>query len=134
MANQPGSKAATSPRKFDRELVRGTLIPRAVQIALGLWMIASVFSWPHSRVQAVVAWSTGGLTVLMAVFSIWISSFRMLLALAAAWLLVGTLIAPAHLVTVVNNLACAIAILLLSFLPKSDEGLFRRAARRGEAH
>lgn len=111
---------------FDRDALRSALGPRLLQILFGAWLIVSVFLWPHSRVQAVVAWTGGGLAVALAVVSLWVTSFRLLLGLAGIWLLLGTLMAHASIATLVNNIACALAIIGLSFLPPGEIKLFRR--------
>lgn len=109
------------------------LIARAIQVGLGAWMLASVFVWPHSRLQAVVAWSGGGLTIILAVVSIWLTSFRMLLGLAGGWILLGSVTSASNALTVVNNVVCALAILALTFVPRPEIRPMRRP-ERGGAH
>lgn len=76
-----------------------------------------------------VVWAAGGLTVLLAIASVFVQPLRLLLGLVALWLIIGTFIQAALIPTLVNNLFCAIAIFVLSFFPPGNVRLFRRVGR-----
>ncbi len=97
-----------------------------MQVALGAWLVLTVFLWPHSRVQAFLALGAGGLTVGLGLLSAKLSSLRILTALVGVWLLVASFVSPGGPLTLFNNLAAALLILVLSFFPLGDEPLVRR--------
>ena len=107
-------------------LSRRTWPPRLLQVVLGAWLIVTVFIWTHSRVQAFVALGAGGLTVALGLLSAKLSSLRILTALAGVWLLVASFVSPGAPLTLFNNLAVALLIIFLSFLPLGDVPLVRR--------
>lgn len=123
-----GPSARTRRAEIARQLG-----PRGLQVLIGVWLILSAFLWPHLRLQAMVVWAAGGLTVLIAAASIFVQPLRLLLGLVAIWLIIGTFIQPALIGTLVNNLFCAVAILALSFLPPGNVRLFRRMDRHRTA-
>lgn len=121
-------------RQLDRWLLHRTWPARIIQIAIGAWLILSTFLWPHLRLQSMVAWSAGGLTILLSLGSAFVSPLRLLLGLVGFWLFIGTFMQQALIGTLVNNFLCAVAIVLLSFAPTGDMSIFRRAQHRREAH
>jgi hypothetical protein len=126
MATQPERKLAPRGHRAERGLLRQTWPPRLFQVALGLWLILTVFLWPHSRVQASLALGAGAMTVLLSLIAVKFSSIRILVGLVGVWLLLGSLVRPASAMTLVSNLLVALLILGFSFLPVGDTPLLRR--------
>ena len=81
---------------------------------LGVWLVASVFLWPHSRGQAALALLGGLLLALLGLLHLrgWQRSEFMILAVSV-WLGVGAIILPERsTVSVFNHVLAAGAALL----------------------
>ncbi len=127
---RPGSKTAQRLPKPGRPLTRRVWPPRALQIGLGVWLVLTVFLWPHSRVQASMAAGAGLLAVLLSLVALRYSPIRLLLGLVGVWLIVGAFVPPTLPLTVANNLLAGVLITALSFFPLGDVPMLPRRTPR----
>ncbi|MGC3999311.1 MAG: hypothetical protein QM767_18470 [Anaeromyxobacter sp.] len=113
MAHDPGLETAPYTLRF----TASSRAARLAATALGAWLIASVFLWPHAtdeRFNDVVV----GLVVLMfAPAALWAPALRWVNTFAAAWLLLSA-VAFKHFGTLnqLHDLAVGLALLVLSFI------------------
>jgi hypothetical protein len=93
--------------------------PVVSQVALGLWLVASGFLWPHSPEQLGFAFVSGALCTLFALGSLLTVRLHYANHLVAIWLLVAVILFPAvNHVTVINHVLAAAAILAFSHLQR----------------
>jgi SPW repeat len=95
---------------------------RLVNGMLGIWLFISAFVWPDSHVQATNTWICGVLCVVFAITGLGVPRARYLNTTLAVWLFVSAWMLPAErIMSVWNNVLCAIAIFVVSLVP-SDTG------------
>lgn len=92
---------------------------RMVCVALGLWLFASAFAWPHSIVQFNNAWVSGLLVVVFAIVAMAAFDWgRYLNAGIAAWLFASSFLLPGDdFATKLHHAAVAMAIFLAAMIP-----------------
>jgi hypothetical protein len=67
-------------------------VPQYVVIALGLWLVASTFVWPHTAASRINTWILGIVIIVVAASAVVRPVLHRLNAAAAVWLIVSTLI------------------------------------------
>lgn len=108
---------------------------RYANLALGVWLMASAFIWPHYEVSRA---NTGVVGLLICVSSLAArgrSSWRWANTALAAWLCLSTLllIRPLWISMVWNNLLVAGLVFALSLVADTGTAAGRSASRRAEA-
>jgi hypothetical protein len=92
---------------------------RYANMALGAWLTASAFLWPHSAAQFSNSWSVGSLCFVVAALARMTTPLRYGNTALGAWLLVSTpLLGDLDAATGVNNLLAGIAITVFSLFPR----------------
>src|SRR5690348_2294262 len=95
---------------------------RFVTVLLGVWLFISAFAWPHAPEQLTNTWICGVVCVVAALVAVGWSPGRYFNTLLALWLLISAWVLPTHeVLTVWNNVAVAIAMLVLSLVPGEGE-------------
>jgi hypothetical protein len=98
--------------------------PRLVNAALGVWLVISAFTWPHTYPQMTNTWICGVFCLVFALTGIAIPWVRYLNTALAVWLFISAWALPAPgAATVWNNVLCAIAIFVVSLVPSSTQTL-----------
>jgi hypothetical protein len=90
---------------------------RWATIALGIWLFASPFMWPHSRQATMNIGMVSILIVIFGVLALYVRWVRWLTALMGAWL-IGSALVIRHLVglTRLHDVAIGAAVLALSLV------------------
>jgi uncharacterized membrane protein YhhN len=101
---------------------------RIVNVLIGIWLLATIFMWPHTPVQKTVTVVVAILTVVLAILATFTPVARSLNACVAILLFVlSTMALPSlGLATIWNNTIVAIAIFVVSLVDNGAE-----ATRRG---
>ncbi len=94
--------------------------PRLADFALGLWLFASAFLWPHTSHEQMTAVVLGILIVLAAVWAMFAHGVHYLNTLFAIWLFFSTVnTRHASAATAWNNVIVAVLVFALSLLPNT---------------
>lgn len=94
---------------------------RCGNLALGLWLQASGFLWPHSDGARVSAWLPGLLISVVALLSMGAPPMRWLNAFLAWWLAVWTLAATGtEPLAYFNGIICALLVFVLAAIPSKS--------------
>jgi len=103
------------------------MVIRVMDVALGLWLCASAFAWPHGAAQFVNAVLAGTLLVVDAGMALaGHERARFANRALAIWLFVANLILPGtNLLTAWNHSLVAVMVFLFSMVPTFHVG--RRA-------
>jgi hypothetical protein len=113
MATFQSARRAIEEVKNEKE---GLMFMRVVSTFVGLWLMVSVFAWPHLPAQQTNAAVCGMLVTILAVASYFFGWMRYLNGMIALWLFCFALLTlPFTDLTLVNNALCA-ALLLASAL------------------
>ena len=100
---------------------------RIFNVLIGTWLFISAFAWPHSPAEAAFTMACGGLTVVLALATIYHGAFRYLNAGLAVALFIATLVLSGWRgPTGWHNAVIAIAIFVSALFDGSPE-----SARRG---
>jgi hypothetical protein len=92
---------------------------RYANMALGAWLTASAFLWPHSAAQFSNSWSVGSLCFVVAALARLTTPLRYANTALGTWLLVSTpLLGDLDAATAANNLLTAVAITTFSLFPR----------------
>lgn len=103
---------------------------RIANVALGVWLIASIFLWKHWSNEAFDALTVGLLVVTFALASWWTPGLRWLNLVFAGFLLVdATCFGHALPVTQANHLLVAGAIAILTLVPSAPRWYLREEPR-----
>ncbi len=91
---------------------------RLVNVALGAWLFASAFLWPHIGANAFSTWLTGLFVAASALMAIWAPAMRWLTTICAIWLFL-TAVFFAHVsgFTAIHDAVVAIAVFVVSLVP-----------------
>jgi hypothetical protein len=115
------------PMQREGPFAGGGASPRLVNVALGVWLFISAFTWHHTHAQMTNAWICGVLCVAFAIIGIGVPWARYLNTALAVWLFVTAWALPpeafSSIATVWNNVLCAIAIFVVSLVPSSTMNL-----------
>ncbi|APR75835.1 Hypothetical protein A7982_01182 [Minicystis rosea] len=91
---------------------------RLASIVLGVWLVISVFAWPHSDAQRTNALILGVLCVVFALIAFYDPVVRYLNTVLAIWLFISVwALRSLSLGTMWNNALVAIALFFISLLP-----------------
>jgi hypothetical protein len=89
-----------------------------VNVALGVWLFASAFLWPHTRDECGASWIMGGCIAMNAFASIWappVRIFDLLLGgLSLAW---QSAAAADHKLTLVNGVVASGLVVAMAMIP-----------------
>lgn len=97
-----------------------------IPIALGAWLLVSVFLWPHAADVRVNAWLVGALLLGFGALTLYKPRARWASAVLATWLAISTLATdPVMQVTAWNHVLVALGVLAATLAPPRG-----RAARR----
>lgn len=99
-------------------------------VALALWLIASVFAWPHHGAEGLNALVTGLLVLSIAWPSVWAPGMRWATPFLAAWLVTAA-ISFSHLSqrSLWNDLLVGIALFVLALVPSQPRPWREHRAR-----
>ena len=100
------------------------MVIRVIDVALGLWLCASAFTWPHGVAQFVNATLVGAVLVADAAIALaGHERARFASRGAAVWLFLANLILPGTtLLTAWNHAVVAVLVFLLSMVPTFHVG------------
>ena len=103
---------------------RTRMVSRVIDLALGLWLCASAFAWPHGWPQAVNAIVIGAAIVVDAAAALsGHDRARFGNRALAVWLFLSNLILPGtSLATAWNHSLVAVMVFLLSMVPTFHTG------------
>jgi hypothetical protein len=88
---------------------------RVGNLAIGLWLQISSFSWRHADAARIGAWLPGLLISVVALLSMSSPPMRWLNGVLALWLMAWTAVtATGDALTYWNGMACGLLVLLLS--------------------
>ena len=88
---------------------------RGLNVAVGGWVLASAFLWPHQGPEQVNAIIVGAGCAVSALLAIWLPRFRYLNAALGLWLFCSWVpLAPARMGTVYNDWVFGIFMLLVA--------------------
>jgi hypothetical protein len=96
--------------------------PRALAGAmLGIWLFISIFLWPHTQDQMMVAWTLGLLLAVVGAAAAVAPDLRFVAGLLAILLFLSAIILPSvSPATGWNSVLVALALLLVSFGPRVE--------------
>lgn len=96
---------------------------RFASFALGLWLVASAFIWPHFEASRANTWITGMLICVSSLAALRNAPLRWGSTLLSGWLFVSTLlvIRPIDVATLWNNLLSAALVFAFSLVPKGGQ-------------
>lgn len=103
--------------------------PQYVNIALGLWLVASTFVWTHATASRVNTWILGIVIVAVAASALVRPKLHRLNSLAAVWLVVSTLVIH-HLTSGTAWDNAIVGLLVLGYSVATDENLRTRPPRQ----
>lgn len=90
---------------------------RWINAIVGLWLLLSAFSWPHSTAQFTNTWIMGIITIAVALIAMGSPGFRFVNTIAGAWLIVSAFALPTlATATRWNNFIIGIVIGFLSLV------------------
>jgi hypothetical protein len=96
--------------------------PRVLNVIIGIWLLISVFLWPHGDFQTNNTWMCGLFCAVFAVAAGSRERSRYLNTLLAIWLFISTwVVSDISPRTTLNNLAVSIVIFVLSIIPSTSE-------------
>lgn len=92
---------------------------KLISLALGMWLFASAFLWPHSDAQLANAWVCGALVMTLSVWGLLGAAWaRVLNAAVALWLMGSTLVMPRlSTATLWNQVLVGAVLLFVASLP-----------------
>jgi hypothetical protein len=103
-----------------------SMTPRIFVAIVGVWLMASVFLWPHSGTETLNVALVGAFAVVFALLSLIRDWARYLNMAAAVWLILSTLrYGSLSRVTLWNNVVMAAAIFAASLLGAGPDDLRR---------
>lgn len=92
--------------------------PRYAELALGLWLIISAFSWSHPAQTATNTWVFGLIIIVASLSTLrTVPAYWMVRAAAALLFITSLPAARFSTATALNNVLVAIAIVVVSFVP-----------------
>ncbi|HSD21550.1 MAG TPA: hypothetical protein VLC54_15995 [Anaeromyxobacter sp.] len=104
---------------------------RTLNLILALWLFVSAFAWPRTSASFTNAWVVGLLAAVFAVMGMTRAKARFADTALSAWLLVSAFVLPQRSpIARWNDLAVAVAMLLLSLVPGT---MYRRTTTRAAA-
>ena len=102
---------------------------RILNVLIGTWLFISAFMWPHSPLEAAFTMACGGLSVVLALATIYHRGFRYLNAGLAVVLFVSTIVLAAWRgPTMWHNAVVAIALFVLALFDGTSEAVHRAEA------
>jgi hypothetical protein len=106
------------------------MVTRVIEVALGLWLCASAFIWPHGLPQFLNAAVVGAAIAIDAGMALaGHERARFATRALAVWLFVSNLLLPrTSLATAWNHAVLAVVIFLLSMVPTVHVGRHARPA------
>jgi hypothetical protein len=106
------------------------MVTRVIDVALGLWLCASAFVWPHGLPQFLNASVIGAMIAIDAGAALaGHERARMGNRALAVWLFLSNLVLPGtSLATAWNHAIVAVMVFLLSMVPTFHAGRHARAA------
>lgn len=94
---------------------------RCGNLAVGLWLQASVFLWPHGDASRLSAWLPGLLVSAIALLAMEAPPMRWLNAFMALWLVLWTMAAASsEPMTYLNGIVSALIVLVLATIPSKS--------------
>lgn len=113
----PGSRP---PREPSLAVTRWYVGARLANLALGLWLCASVFLWQHFDTSRRNTWVVGALICASALLGLRVSAARWVTGALAGWLFASTLllIRPLAIETLWNNSLVAVAVFALTLVAR----------------
>jgi SPW repeat len=96
--------------------------PRWINIAVGIWLVASAFIWPHTTAQLTNAVAVGVACSLAAAAAMRVPPLRHVNAGLALWLFFSTWVLPVERgATLWNNVLVALVMLVVAMVPSRRE-------------
>lgn len=121
MTIDPTTETATKPDlpPAPRAPLQPDHRPGWIAIALGAWLFASAFLWPHGAAPAANTWIVGLLIAIASVLALRMPWMRWVDTALAIWLFLSTLAIPGpSRATLWNNLIVALLVFLVSLVPE----------------
>jgi hypothetical protein len=105
---------------------------RLMNVVWGVWLVISVFMWPHSDAQFVNAWICGSVLLLLAAVTMRFPVLHPASGALGLWLIASSLLFESNGATVWNHTVMGLLIATASLLPLTG-GTAGREPRQSRA-
>ncbi len=101
-------------------------IASGINVVLGIWLFISAFVWQHTTAEMTNTWILGVLCVIFALIALSAPQARYLNTALAIWLFISVWALPHdNMATMWNNALVAIAVFIVSLIPRGVEPALR---------